>query len=420
MEPLSLILGLALGLVLGAFIVFLWAQNQGAELRRRGDLAEQRLADLQARLGQTETLAAQAAEAEKRLSAEAAALKAVLEQERLGKERDFALMAQKFLDESAQKLAHQNQERLGFVLTPVRQELLNLKQQLAETTRQDAQQRASLAEQVSTLVAQNQRLGKEAQNLTQALKGENKRAGLWGEMILERVLEVSGLVKGREYEVQVQRRDDEGAAWQPDAVIHLPGGKDVILDAKASLKALEALAAAETEEGRQAARTALADSLRAHLKGLAAKPYDRLGLNNIDSVLMFLPVEGVLPEVLLADPNWLDNALSQRIVPVTPTTLLATLKTIEFSWRQERQNANVQQIFEIASALYDKMAGVAESWEKVGSLLDQTRRTYDEAGQRLKSGKGNVVSRLERLIDLGAKPSKALPATWASRDEEGE
>jgi len=247
-------------------------------------------------------------------------------------------------------------------------------------------------------------------NLTKALKGESKTQGIWGELVLEQVLERSGLCRGREYEVQQSFVDEHGRRQQPDVIVHLPEGRHVIIDSKVSLTAYERFCASEDEAERQLYLREHAASLRNHCKGLSAKAYQRLGLRTLDYVLMFVPIESAYVDAARYDPDLFGDALEKNIVIVTPSTLLATLRTIHNIWRFEYQNRHAAEIAEKAGRLYDKFVGFVADLEEVGRKLAATQKSYDDARKKLVSGRGNLVKSAEDIKALGAKASKSLPA----------
>jgi DNA recombination protein RmuC len=232
-------------------------------------------------------------------------------------------------------------------------------------------------------------------------------------MVLEKVLEASGLRKGEEYELQTSFKGADGNTLRPDVVVRLPEKRDVIVDAKVSLVAYEAFVRAESDEDRRTAASDLALSIQAHIKGLSAKAYQNLeGIYSIDIVVMFIANEGALSVAAMSDNGLLEAAVRHNVMLASPTTLLAVLKGIEYGWRSERQNRNVQLIFKAAGDLYDKFTAFASDMEDLGSRLDQAHRSYEVAKGKLSTGRGNITGRVEKLRELGAKNTKALPAAW--------
>jgi DNA recombination protein RmuC len=339
----------------------------------------------------------------------------------------FAELAGKIFDEREQRFAETSQQRLGQLLDPLKERIQAFEKRVEESYQNEARERFSLAKELERLQLLNQRLGDEATNLTRALKGQ-KTQGNWGELVLERVLEHAGLEKGREYHTQVSLKGADGERFQPDVLIQLPGDKQVIVDAKVSLTAYQAMIVAEDEVVRTHALKQHVLSLRSHLKGLAVKDYQRLeGLHSLDFVLLFVPIEAAFAAALQADPGLFQEAFEQHVVIVSPTTLLATLRVIDSLWRQERQSQNARDIAERAGQLYDKFVAFIADLDEMGSRLKQLDKAYDAARNKLCEGRGNLINRVENLKLLGARASKSLPADLIERaagipllDEAGE
>ena len=327
----------------------------------------------------------------------------------------FAELAGKIFEEREQRFAETSHERLGQLLDPLKERIQSFEKRVEESYQNEARERFSLAKELERLQQLNQRLGDEATNLTRALQGQ-KTQGNWGELILERVLEHAGLEKGREYHTQVSLKSADGERFQPDVLIQLPGDKQVVVDAKVSLTAYQALICAEDEGSRALALKQHVLSLRNHLKGLSLKDYQRLeGLQSLDFVLLFVPIEAAFAAALQADPELFQDAYSKHIVIVSPTTLLATLRVIDSLWRQERQSQNAREIAERAGGLYDKFAAFIQDLDEIGSRLQQLDKAYLGARNKLTDGRGNLVGRAEQLKLLGARASKRLPADWLER-----
>lgn len=327
----------------------------------------------------------------------------------------FAELAGKIFDEREQRFAETSQQRLGQMLDPLKERIQAFEKRVEESYQQEARERFSLGKELERLQQLNQRLGDEATNLTRALKGQ-KTQGNWGELVLERVLEHAGLEKGREYQTQVSLNSADGQRFQPDVLIQLPGDKQVVVDAKVSLTAYQALIAAEDEAVRAQALKQHVLSLRNHLKGLSVKDYQRLeGLHSLDFVLLFVPIEAAFAAALQADPGLFQEAYDQHIVIVSPTTLLATLRVIDSLWRQERQSQNAREIAERAGALYDKFVAFVQDLDEMGSRLQQLDKAYAAARNKLVDGRGNLVSRVEHIKLLGARASKSLPTDLLER-----
>jgi len=274
--------------------------------------------------------------------------------------------------------------------------------------------------EIRSLQELNSRISVDAVNLTNALKGESKTQGTWGELKLEKILEASGLVKGREYDVQVSMKNEVGARLQPDVVVHLPENKDVIIDSKVTLTAYHRYVSAETEAERQQQAVLHVQSLQKHIKDLSAKDYQNLvGVETLDFVLMFLPVEDAFNLAVQKDHELFSKAFEHNIILVGPSTLLATLKTIQHIWRNEYQTQNAQEIAKRAGYLYDKFVNFVEDIEEIGLRLNKAQDAYDRAHNKLVSGRGNLVNKAEALRKLGAKTSKALPKSLLGKIDQG-
>ena len=324
----------------------------------------------------------------------------------------FRVLAQEVLEEKSRTFNRQSETGLKSLLDPFRDQLSEFRQKVDSVYVNEAKQRASLKKEIEDLRDLNRQISQEAINLTHALKGDKKAQGTWGEMILERVLEQSGLRKGIEYEAQGGFRDADGKLLKPDVIVHLPEEKDVVVDSKVSLVAYERYASAEVEDERGKALSGHITAVRNHIQALSGKDYAALkGLRSLDFVLMFMPVEAAFVAAFREDETLYSYAFEQRIVVVTPSTLLATLKTIENIWRYERQNRSAQAIFDRASAIYDKLRLFVESMEKLGKQLTTAQGTYEEAMNRLVRGKGNVISQAVKFSDLGVCVKKPIPRT---------
>ena len=323
-----------------------------------------------------------------------------------------------FLQEKGQGLTKQNAETLKAVLDPLATKLQEFKTQVETSHREGRDQHVQLRTQIEGLLGMNQRLSAEAQSLTQALKGENKTGGNWGELVLERILESSGLAKDREYRIQPSYAGEEGRQ-QPDVVIDLPDNRHLVVDSKLSLVAYKRYTEATDPAIAEAELDAHVKSIRAHIDQLSAKKYQEIhALNSVDFVFLFMPVEPAFIEASKRDPSLFDAAFSKSIVIVSPSTLLATLRTVESIWKQERQNRNVRDIARQATALYDKFVGFLGDLDKVGKALAAAQETFSDARAKLATGKGNLVSRVEGIRKLGAKSAKTIPASWHDAETE--
>ncbi len=328
-----------------------------------------------------------------------------LEETKQQLKHEFQNLAQTILEDKSKRFTDQNKQNMEGMLTPLREQIKEFEKKVHDVYEKESRDRLSLTQEIIQLKTLNQQMSLDAVNLTSALKGESKTQGIWGEMILERVLEKSGLVKGREYTVQVHLHNEQGRAYQPDVIVHLPENKDIIIDAKVSLNAYERYCSGQNESDKLAHVAAI----RNHIKVLSDKDYHKLvDIKTLDFVLMFIPIEGALSFACQVDAELFSEALTRNIVMVTPSTLLATLRTIENIWRFEYQNRHAQQIATKAGDLYDKFVGFVEDLDDLGRKLQGCVATYDKAQNKLSSGKGNLIKRAEDLKALGIKNSKHL------------
>jgi DNA recombination protein RmuC len=323
---------------------------------------------------------------------------------------EFQNLANEIFDEKSKKFGAQNLDSLKGLLNPFQTQIKDFEKRVDEVYNHEARERHLLKNELQSLKNLNERLSEDALNLTKALKGQSKTQGDWGEIVLERVLEESGLHKGREYETQGTFRDEQGNMLRPDVVVHLPEGKDIVVDSKVSLVAYENYVNAETEELKAIALKQHLDSLNKHLKELSDKSYGDLpGLQSLDFVLMFIPIEGAYFLALDNDRDLFRKGFEKNIMLVSPSTLLLSLRTIQNIWRYEYQSKNALEIARKAGGLYDKFVNFAESLNGVRTHLDKARDSHDEAVKRLSTGKGNIIRRVEELKSLGAKTEKSLP-----------
>ena len=327
---------------------------------------------------------------------------------------EFKLLAARILDEKGKTFAEHNKAQMDGVIGPLREQLGEFKKRVEDVYDKESRDRAALFNEIDHLKHLNERIGKDALNLTNALKGDVKTLGGWGEVILERILEASGLEKGRAYETQVSLTDDRGSRYQPDVIVRLPEGRDVVVDAKVSLKAYERYHAATDEGIRAAAIKDHLASLRSHFKGLSEKHYaDLEGIRTLDFVLMFVPIEAAFFTALEHDQALFSEAFEKNVILVSPSTLLVTLRTICNIWRFADQTENALEISRQAGGLVDKFVGFIEALEEVGRQLDRAKDAYRTARDRLTTGKGNLVRRAEQLKALGVKANKSLPDSYA-------
>ena len=328
---------------------------------------------------------------------------------------EFQNIGQKIFEEKTEKFTHQNKTNLESLLNPFRDQMSAFKQKVDDVYDKEAKDRVALSEQVKQLRDLNQQLSQDAVNLTRALKGDSKARGNWGEVILSKVLERSGLKEGREYEVQETHKNEEGSRFQPDVVIHLPESKDIVVDSKVSLVAYENFSTTEDEKERATALQQHIASIRAHVRDLSGKNYEELkGLRTLGYVLMFIPIE---PAFLLAvgeDPELFNDAMSKNIFIVSPSNLLITLKTINAMWQYAYQNENALEIAQKAGGMYDKFVSFVESFDLVGSRLEQAEESWSQARGQLVTGKGNLVKRADDLKQMGVRTKKQLPSDFVS------
>ena len=436
-----LAIALIIGFILGFIPAILLARSRTEAARQTGrqelatDLAilEERLASRDSRLQQLETDIAEkeakldeltrlltglerdksrlAAELQEQAKSADEKLQ-VLNDAKEELQSQFENLANRIFESKTKSFAEQSRVNLDTILTPFKEKISEFEKQVNQAYASEGRERHSLIKEVQRLQELNQKLGEDAENLTKALKGDTKTQGTWGEIILERILEESGLRKGIEYDSQGGFRDADGKLLKPDVIVHLPEEKDIIIDSKVSLVAYEKYVRAENDEQRDRAVREHLVSINAHLKGLESKKYDELPeVKSLDFVLMFIPVESAFMLAIEKDNEIFRKAFDQSIMIVSPSTLLVTLRTIQNIWRYEHQNKNALEIADRAGALYDKFVGFVNDLERVGDQIENTRKAYDGAHNKLVSGKGNLIGRAQSLIDLGVKSRKQLPAT---------
>lgn len=320
----------------------------------------------------------------------------------------FKLMAAETLRLQGADMQKVQSEQLSALLTPFRDQVHRFQTELQARNKVLDEEGARLREQITFLHQRSEDISREAVNLTRALKGEKQRQGAWGEMVLERILETSGLEAGTHYETQASWRDEEGKLWRPDVVVKMPRDKIMVVDSKVSLNDYELSVNAEDGGERDAALRRHVAAMRNHITTLSDKGYHRMDDNSVDYVLMFIPIEGAFSEALRADPGLAGFALERGVGLTTPTTLMLTLRTVEHIWAVERRESNAMEIARRAGALYDKVAGFVDSMEAVGRALDQASRSHGQAMDRLTRGSGNVIRQVEMLRELGARTQKKI------------
>jgi DNA recombination protein RmuC len=332
--------------------------------------------------------------------------------------KDFELLATKILDEKSEKFTLQNKENIKNILNPLQEKIKTFEEKVDLTQKESISMHSALKEQLLGLKDLNQQMTKEATNLTRALKGDSKMQGNWGELVLERVLEKSGLEKDREYFVQQSFTLENGSRVLPDVVLHLPDGKKMIIDSKVSLTDYERLVNADDDDKPQFLK-AHVNSIRKHVDQLSEKNYqDLYDIESPDFVLMFIPIEPAFAVVVNEDNSIYNKAFEKNIVIVTPSTLLATLRTIDSMWNNEKQQQNAIEIARQAGALYDKFEGLVQDLTGVGKKIDAAKSDYSAAMNKLVDGKGNLITSVEKLKKMGAKAKKALPEAILKRAEE--
>ena len=332
--------------------------------------------------------------------------------------KDFELLANKILEEKSNKFTEQNKENIKTILNPLQEKIKTFEEKVDLTQKESISMHSALKEQLIGLKDLNQQMTKEATNLTRALKGDSKMQGNWGELVLERVLEKSGLEKNREYFVQQSFSRDNNSRVMPDVVLHLPDGKKMIIDSKVSLTDYERFVNAD-DDTKQAFLKAHINSVKKHIDQLSEKNYqDLYDIESPDFVLMFIPIEPAFAVVVNDDSSIYNKAFEKNIVIVTPSTLLATLRTIDSMWTNEKQQQNAIEIARQAGALYDKFEGLVSDLTGVGKKMDAAKSDYSAAMNKLVKGKGNLITSVEKLKKMGAKAKKALPDAIVKRAQE--
>ena len=333
--------------------------------------------------------------------------------------KEFENLANKILEEKTVKFTEQNKENLKNILSPLQEKIQHFEKKVEDTHKESIDYHAALRQQIVGLKEMNEQMSKETLNLTKALKGDSKMQGNWGELILERVLEKSGLEKGREYEVQQSFTNGEGNRVFPDVVINLPDGKKMIVDSKVSLTAYERYANEENDLQKSTFLKEHINSIKRHVEQLSDKNYhDLYQMESPDFVLLFIPIESAFAIALNDDNSLYNKAFERNIIIVTPTTLLATLRTIDSMWTNQKQQENALEIARQAGALYDKFEGLVTDLIKIGKKMEEAKTEYGNAMTKLVDGKGNLIGSVERLKKMGAKAKKSLPESIVKRAEE--
>lgn len=391
---------MAVGMLLGYALSRLLSRNQQiaevAEVKSANALLEQQLESQQAQF-----------DAQLKLLQDA---KVTLGQE-------FENLANRIFDDKQAKFSAQSKEAIENSLSPLRRDIGDFRKQVETVYDKENADRNKLVGQISELQKQTLQVSADAVSLANALRGDNKAQGNWGEFVLEKLLEDSGLTNGREYDTQVALKDESGKRRNPDVVVHLPEGRDIVIDAKVSLVDYEGYFHAPDDDSKAQCLAQHLASMRAHIKGLSGKDYENLeGVNSLDFVLIFVPVEAAFMLALDHDPDMMRDAYDRGIILVSPSTLMVTLRTIKNLWRYADQNRNAQLIADKAGALYDQFVLYIESLDEVGRHLDKSVEAWDTARKRLSAGRGNLLRRSEELKKLGAKTKRTMPSDLAVDD----
>jgi DNA recombination protein RmuC len=326
---------------------------------------------------------------------------------------EFENIAHKILKENTQEFTLVSHKNMSDILNPLKEKILNFEKKVEDTYQKGLKDQTDLQAELKKLFELNARISEEANNLTKALKSDSKKQGNWGEVVLERVLERSGLVKGQEYETQIRTTDADGRGLQPDVIIKLPENKHIIIDAKVSLVAYEAYSSSDDPESQALFLKQHVESIKTHVKGLSEKNYQHAGgFDTPDFVLLFMPVEPAFSSAIQADIGLFNFAWERKIVIVSPSTLLATLRTVASIWKHEKQTQNALDIARQGGALYDKFVGFLKNLEEIGSQIERLSKTYEEAKNKMTDGRGNLIRQVESLKILGAKTTKSIPDSY--------
>ena len=405
------------GLILGGGLSLLITRSKTARLESDCARSEAQVAELTTELAHLEAIRRELLTGngvlEQRLVGQQAQYEAqlkLLQEAKQSLSQEFENLANRIFEDKQAKFTVQNKEALEVTLSPLRRDIGDFRKQVESAYDKETADRNKLVGQLSELQKQTMQVSADAVSLANALRGDNKAQGNWGEFILEKLLEDSGLSKGREYDTQVALKDESGKRRNPDVIIHLPEGRDIVIDAKVSLVDYERYFHADTDELKQQCLRQHLNSLRAHIKGLSHKDYENLdGVNSLDFVLIFIPVEAAFMVALAQDPEMMRDAYDRGIILVSPSTLMVTLRTIKNLWRYADQNRNAQLIADKAGGLYDQFVLYIEALDDVGKHINKSQEAWDSARKRLSTGKGNLIRRTEELKKLGAKAKKTLP-----------
>jgi DNA recombination protein RmuC len=396
-------------------------RQNSAEAQKNGAVLGENIRTLEMQNARYELLIKEGSEAKNRVTY----LETLLKQERqFTKEKlqlldenkeqmklEFKELADKILESNSQKFSTQNNETLSKMITPIKEQFDAFKKQINDVYIKETQERSMLQSEIKAIKEINHQMSNDAKNLTRALKGESKKQGIWGEMILESVLENSGLRQGFEYEREVSlEHEADGSRFRPDVIVHLPDTREIIIDAKTSLTAYEQYVNAADEESRAVFASLHVNSMKKHVDELSAKDYTKLkGIATLDFIFMFVPIESALLMAMEQDATLFDYAFKKRVVLVGPTTLMVSLRAVENTWKYEHQQKNAQEIAKRAGLLYDKFVNFIESVQKLGKQIQTVQNSFDEVNNRLHVGAGSLTSQFQKLEKLGAASSKSLP-----------
>jgi len=415
-----------IGLVIGGAFAWLILRNKSAKLEERAKLTEKQNNEQENQLiSEREEVRklssdfAEKKEENKNLQQKLEENKKEVEQLQEKFTKEFENLANKIFEEKSSKFTDQNKAQLKEILDPLKERISEFQNKVEESNKESIDRNAALRQQLSTLKEMNLQMSQDAQNLVKTLKGDTKAQGDWGEIQLERILERSGLRKGEEYSVQGSYTDEDGNRKRPDVIINLPEEKKIIVDSKVSLVDYERFVSEEEGDQKNIYLKAFINSVKRHIKDLSDKEYQNLFQEeSLDFVLMFIPIEPAFSMAIQYGENLYVDAYDKNIIIVSPSTLLATLRTIANIWKQEYQSRNVIEIAKQSGALYDKFVGFVDDLIDVGNRMDQAKSSYEGAMNKLKTGTGNLVGRAEKIKELGAKTSKSLPQNIVERAKE--
>lgn len=395
-----------IGFLIGGFIVGVWVYYCGLKnIKAIQNKAIDYQQEVYRRREELAGLKGQHSQMQQQLNQQSQLLK----EARIQLGQEFENLANRIFDSKQKQFDSQNQQTLNQSLNPLKMQIDDFKKQVSDVYQKESAERNQLIGKISELQSQTEKIGQDAINLALALKGDNKAQGNWGEIILERLLEESGLQKGREYNTQVPLSDEQGQRRTPDVIIYLPENKHLVIDAKVSLLDYERYTNASDELEKELALKAHINSVRSHIRSLSIKNYESLeGLHSLDFIFIFMPIEAAFMLALQTEPGLFKEAYDKQIILVSPTTLMATLRTVSNLWRYHKQHKNAEKIAQQAGGLYDQFVLVVDSLDELGGQLNKTQNSYDLIRKRLVEGKGNLVNRIEGLRKLGAKTKRHL------------